>query len=178
MDLTPLLLATARRSQKDFRLLVTEASPRLFAVLVALLGDREQARDALQECFARIWTRADQYDPTLGAAEAWMIAIARNHALDLLRKRKRRVDLQAETFVDPPDSTPSAERRMTIREDVARLMECLDKLDPRRAQAVRLAYLKGASYQDIASHFEIPLNTLRTWLRRGLIALKECVDHG
>jgi RNA polymerase sigma-70 factor (ECF subfamily) len=175
-QLETLLLATARRSQRDFRMLFAANGPKIHGILLALLRDREQARDALQVTFVRIWNRAATFDPARGTAGAWMVQIARHHAIDLLRQRKRRAEVQPEEFQDIADPGPTAERQLVIRDDVRKLMECLGKLEPRKAEAVRMSYLQGLSYAELAERMDTPLNTVRTWLRRGLAALKECVD--
>ncbi len=171
-----LLLGSARGGQKDFKMLVEDCSATIHGVLVAMLRDREQARDALQVVFVRIWQRATTYDPARGTAEGWMIGIARNHAIDLLRVRKRRAETQPEDHHDLADTALTAERRLIVRDDVRKMLDCLDKMEPKKAGAVRMAYLQGLSYADLADRTGIPLNTVRTWLRRGLAALKDCVD--
>ncbi|WP_137111292.1 sigma-70 family RNA polymerase sigma factor [Rhodobacter sp. SY28-1] len=175
-DLDALMLATKRGSQRDFKRLVDASSARLYGVLLAMLRDRDQARDALQVTFARVWLRAKSFDPDRGPAEVWMISIARNHAIDLMRARKRRAEVVTDDLPEIRDRAPTPERRAIIGGEVRKLMSCLEKLDPKRAQAIRMAYLEGASYEDLAERMSTPLNTIRTWLRRGLSALKDCVD--
>jgi RNA polymerase sigma-70 factor (ECF subfamily) len=175
-QLEMLLLATARRSQRDFKMLFEVSGPKIHGILLALLRDREQARDALQVTFVRIWTRAASFDPARGTAGAWMSQIARHHAIDLLRQRKRRAEVNPEEFQDIADPGPTAERQLVIRDDVRKLLDCLGKLEPRKAEAVRMSYLQGLSYSDLAERMDTPVNTIRTWLRRGLAALKDCMD--
>jgi RNA polymerase sigma-70 factor, ECF subfamily len=175
-DLEGLLLAIARGSQKDFKMLVDATSPKIFGILLTMLRDRDLARDALQVSFARIWLRAKSFDPQRGTAGAWISQIARNHAIDLLRQRKRRAEVQPEDFQDIVDTAPSVEQRLMLRGDMRKMLDCLDKIDPKKAQAVRLSYIHGLSYLELAERMSTPLNTIRTWLRRGLAALRDCVD--
>jgi RNA polymerase sigma-70 factor (ECF subfamily) len=171
-----LVRGTAKRSQRDFQMLVKTCSPKIYGVLLTMLRDREQARDALQVTFARIWLRAETFDPDRGSAETWMIQIARNHAIDLLRQRKRRAEVQPDDRFEVVDLAPTVESQLEIRDDMKKVLECLGKIDPKKAQAIRLAYIQGLSYADLAEKMGKPLNTIRTWLRRGLVALRDCVD--
>ena len=171
-----LLRGTARRSQKDFKMLVEAMSAKIYGILVAMLRDRDQARDALQVTFARIWLRAASYDPDRGSAEAWMTQIARNHAIDVLRRRKRLAEVQPEEYQEIADTAPTAERRLELRGELGKVLDCLNRIDPKKAEAIRLSYIQGLSYAELADRMGTPLNTIRTWLRRGLVALRECVD--
>ncbi len=145
-------------------------------VLLRMLKDRAEAEDALQEVFTRVWLRAGRFDPDKGRGMTWLIAVARNLALDLLRIR---TDEQAEPDAAEAivDQTPTAERRMIALGEAGRVSACFEQLEPSKADAVRGAYLSGLSYIDLAARHDVPLNTMRTWLRRSLISLKECLDQ-
>jgi RNA polymerase sigma-70 factor (ECF subfamily) len=105
----------------------------------------------------------------------WLIALARNHAIDRLRARPDHVsdDLAMEAAAD---TAPRAETRMVAQGEARRIGQCFDTLEPDRALALRGAYLEGQSYIDLAARFDVPLNTMRTWLRRSLQKLRECMD--
>ena len=145
-------------------------------VLLRMLRERAEAEDAVQEVFTRIWLRAGRYDPAKGRGMTWMIAVARNLALDRLRRRTMdQADGNAvEALVD---QTPTAERRLIAMGEAGRVTECFDQLEPVKADAVRGAYLLGQSYTELAARHSVPLNTMRTWLRRSLISLRECLDQ-
>lgn len=129
----------------------------------------------MQEIYTRVWVKAGRFDPSKGAGMTWLIALARNHAIDRLRQRRpEQSDDDAAERV--PDSAPRAESRLVAMGEARRVVECFDQLEPDRAAAVRGAYLDGQSYQDLADRFAVPLNTMRTWLRRSLLRLKECMD--
>ena len=180
--LTDALLATARQDRAAFRLLYRLSAPTLAGVLTRMLRERAEAEDVLQQVYIRIWERAAQFDPARGSAMAWLIAVARNAALDRLRARASELrrsapDMGEDPFALLPDRRPSAERQIIAAQDTARLLACFDELDSQRAAALRGAYLEGDSYQDLASRFDVPLNTMRTWLRRSLIQLRECMER-
>jgi RNA polymerase sigma-70 factor (ECF subfamily) len=105
----------------------------------------------------------------------WLIAIARNLGIDRLRARP---EAQGDDGLDLiPDDAPRVEARLMARDDLRRMADCFGKLGPDRADAVRSAYLDGWSYQQLADEHAVPLNTIRTWLRRSLLKLRECLDQ-
>ena len=144
-------------------------------VLLRILKERAEAEDALQEVYTRVWLRAGRYDATRGRGMTWLIAIARNLAIDRLRARGAALDDDGLDTV--ADSTPRAETRLIAAGEARRVADCFDQLEPERAEAVRGAYLDGLSYVDLAARHMVPLNTMRTWLRRSLMRLKECLDQ-
>jgi len=170
-----LLTRVAAQDRAAFRELYAAASSKLMGVLLRMLRERAEAEDALQEVFTRVWLRAGRFDGAKGRGMTWLIAVTRNLALDRLRARtETQADEDAaEAIVDP---TPTAERRMIALGEAGRIIECFDQLDPARADAVRGAYLSGLSYADLAARHAVPLNTMRTWLRRSLVSLRECLD--
>ncbi len=166
----------AAQDRAAFRALYAATSAKLMGTLLRILGNRGEAEDALQEVYTRVWLRAARFDATRGRGMTWLIAIARNHAIDRLRQ-KGEVQGADEDAVDAlPDESPTAERRLIAKGEAGRLADCFATLEPDRADAVRGAYLGGLSYQDLASRYDVPLNTMRTWLRRSLLKLRECLD--
>lgn len=171
-----LLFRVAAQDRAAFRTLYAQTSAKLMGVLLRILGTRAEAEEALQEVFTRVWLRAGRFDATKGRGMTWLVAIARNHAIDRLRARPEETP-QDEGAVDRVrDSAPTAETRMIALGEAGRIADCFATLEPDRAAAVRGAYLDGLSYQDLADRHAVPLNTMRTWLRRGLLRLRECLD--
>lgn len=174
--LTPLLLGVAAQDRAAFRALYSLAAPKLMGVLIRMLGTRSEAEDALQEVFTRVWLRAGRFDAEKGSALGWLVALARNHAIDRIRMRHDTVS-DDEAMAALPDLAPRAETRLQAQGEARRIGACFDTLEPDRAEAIRGAYLDGLSYQDLAARHAVPLNTMRTWLRRGLLRLKECMER-
>lgn len=172
--IAPLIEACAARDRAAFRALYSLAAPKLMGVLLRMLGQRPEAEEALQEVFTRIWLRADRFDRHRGQGMAWLVAVARNHAIDRLRARPEAAG--ADEMPDVADPAPRAETRLVAMGEARRIAECLATLDPDRAAALTGAYLDGLSYAHLAERHGLPLNTLRTWLRRGLMKLKECLE--
>ena len=107
----------------------------------------------------------------------WLISIARNHAIDRRRARPAHVSDGEEVLLTLADKTPGAEAVLSARGEAGRITRCMETLEADRAAAVKGAYLSGLSYQDLAQTFNVPLNTMRTWLRRSLQKLKECLEE-
>jgi RNA polymerase sigma-70 factor (ECF subfamily) len=170
-----LIARCAATDRAAFRTLYRDSSAKLMGVLLRILKERAEAEDALQEVYTRVWLRAGRYDSAKGRGMTWLIAIARNLAIDKLRARP---EAQSDDGLDTvQDSTPRAETRLIAQGEARRMGDCFDTLEPDRADAVRGAYLNGLSYLELAARHAVPLNTMRTWLRRSLLKLKECLDQ-
>lgn len=169
----------ARCAQGDraaFKSLYRDTSAKLFGLSLRILKDRAEAEDALQEVYVKIWHGAGSYRANGLSPMTWLIAVARNHAIDRLRRRQAAaggIDEAAEIA----DARPGPEAQVLARAEAGRVAACFDELDGDRAQAVRRAYLEGETYAELAERFAVPLNTMRTWLRRSLIKLRECLER-
>lgn len=173
-----LIAKCAAQDRAAFRSLYRDSSAKLMGVLLRILGTRSEAEDALQEVFTRVWLRAARFDAAKGRGMTWLIAIARNHAIDRLRARPDAAsDAGEEALAFVADAAPRAETRMVAQGEAQRISECFDTLEPDRAAAIRGAYLQGLSYAQLAASNAIPLNTIRSWLRRGLMRLRECMEQ-
>ncbi|MBY6003295.1 sigma-70 family RNA polymerase sigma factor [Salipiger bermudensis] len=174
-DLAHLLARVALRDRAAFKALYEAASPKLFAICLRLLKDRREAEDALQEVFVKIWHGADRFAPDLASPAAWLNTVTRNHAIDRLRALKAgsyTLDA-AEQVADPG---PDPEATAITSSEGRRIEGCMDGLMPERAEAVRLAYVEGESYLELSERYSVPLNTMRSWLRRSLIQLRNCLS--
>lgn len=149
-------------------------SPKLFGILLRMLRNRQEAEDALQEVFIKIWQRADRFSPEQGKPETWAASIARNHAIDMLRARKPEASLIDEAY-DLASDVPDPEAVAINSSEGGRIDKCMQTLESDRAEAVKRAYVEGMSYQELAEFYKIPVNTMRTWLRRSLLKLRECL---
>jgi RNA polymerase sigma-70 factor (ECF subfamily) len=172
-----LLAQIATQDRAAFRAIYTATSAKLMGVTLRILNNRSEAEDALQEVFTRVWLRAHKFDPAMGRGMTWLIAIARNHAIDRLRARPKGQSDDEDALNAVADPTPRAETQLIAKGEAGRISDCFATLDPDKALALRGAYLAGTSYIDLATQFNVPLNTMRTWLRRALQKLKECMDQ-
>lgn len=176
-DLPDLLARVALQDRAAFHALYRAASPKLFGICLRLLKVRSDAEDALQEIFVKIWYRADRFVGGQASALPWLCTIARNHSLDVLRSRRPLAESLDEGADDLVEERPDPEAQSVINGEGRRIDRCMQELDPDRAQAVRSAYVDGMSYQELADRYNVPLNTMRTWLRRSLLKLRECMDR-
>jgi RNA polymerase sigma-70 factor, ECF subfamily len=173
-ELSELIARTALRDRAAFRDLYSRTSAKLFGVTLRILKDRSEAEEALQEVYVKIWRRADRYVAGGYSPISWLVAVARNHALDLLRARKPASD-DIDVAFDIADAGPDPEQSAIAGSERARIDGCLGQLEGDKADAVRGAYLDGFSYDELAQRHGVPLNTMRTWLRRSLLRLRECL---
>ncbi|MEM6304515.1 MAG: sigma-70 family RNA polymerase sigma factor [Pseudomonadota bacterium] len=149
-------------------------SGKLFAVTVRVLGRSQGAEDAMQEAYVKIWKNAGRYRVTGHSPMTWLITIARNTAIDRLRARRRHADL-GDYENTLAAAAPTPEQAAIAASEAGRVAHCLGTLPDDRRAAITGAYLEGRTYEELAEAAEVPLNTMRTWLRRGLIALRECL---
>lgn len=175
--LSGLLEAVAAGNRQAFSELYAATSPKLFGVIIRIVRQREIAEEVLQEVFVAIWKKSAGFDREKGSAITWMCTVARNRALDHVR----RVQL---VLSDKPieehtiaDGTSSPLSQTQLNNELRRLEDCLDQLDGAHASAIRLAYLDGASREELSERFGVPVGTIKTWLRRNLIKLRVCLEH-
>jgi RNA polymerase sigma-70 factor (ECF subfamily) len=175
-DISYLIGRVSLKDRKAFALLYEKSSSKLFAVCMRILRDRNEAEEALQEIFVKVWQRADRYAAGETHPMSWLSAIARNHAIDVLRAR-RPVATDIDAAYDIADPLASPEEEAVMRSEGRRIDNCMRELNPDRATAVRRAYVEGLSYEELAELYTVPLNTMRTWLRRSLLKLRECMGR-
>ena len=174
-DIADLIARCALRDRGAFHDLYGRTSAKLYGVTLRILKDRSEAEEALQEVYVKIWQRADRYVPGGYSPISWLVAVARNHALDVLRARKPQSD-DIDMALDLADAGPNPEQAAVDSGERSRIDNCLGQLDVEKADAVRGAYLDGFSYEELATRHKVPLNTMRTWLRRSLMKLRECLS--
>jgi RNA polymerase sigma-70 factor, ECF subfamily len=173
-DIADLIMRCSLRDRRAFRTLYDRTSAKLYGVVLRILKDRAEADEAIQEIYVKIWQRADRFTAGQYSPISWLVAVARNHALDILRAR-RPASQDLDAALEIADDGPSPEALAGASEDGARIEACMAELEPERAEAVKGAYLDGYSYEELAQRYSVPINTMRTWLRRSLIKLRECL---
>jgi RNA polymerase sigma-70 factor (ECF subfamily) len=175
-DISKLIVRTSMKDRAAFDLLYRQTSAKLFGICLRVLNDRADAEEALQEVFVKIWTKADRFAMSDLSPISWLAAVARNHSIDRIRAR-RRPAMDIDAALDVADPAPGPEAEAVAGGESERIHHCLDELDKDRAAAVRGAYLTGESYAELAVRHGVPLNTMRTWLRRSLMKLRECLER-
>jgi RNA polymerase sigma-70 factor (ECF subfamily) len=175
--LDDLLAGVARGEEAAFAALYEATSAKLYSVALRMLRSREAAEDVVQDSYFKVWERAGAFDPKIASPITWMAAIVRNRALDEIRKRgvRPQADVSELDNLESDDEHPI--EVIGRREDVDRLMRCLEGLEPEKRQMVRLAYLDGLSREALAKRFDRPEGTIKTWLHRSLAQLKGCLER-
>ncbi len=174
-ELVWLLAAVAKGDAAAFERLYDATRAKLYGVLLRILGRPELADEVMQETYLKVWTMADRFDPTMASPITWMVAMARNRAIDIVRKRSEvSIEDDPEALNVATDTPPPLARR-EMTEELKRLLSCLGKLDPEKQRIVLLAYYSGWSREQLAKKLDIPVNTIKTWLRRSLIEIRECL---
>ena len=176
-EIARLLAACARQDRQAFQSLYERTAPQLLACLLRILRNRALAEDALQDVFVQIWGRAGQFESGRGSAWAWLIAIARYRAIDL-RRRESRLATEPWAEVDeiPGDEEPRDSVMALGQRASAALSQCLGALQPRQRDCIVLAYQGGLTHAEVASEIGEPLGSVKSWIRRGLTALKRCLE--
>lgn len=170
------LLQIGLGDRNAFNSLYDATSAKLFGVCLRILNNRAEAEEILQEAFVRIWQNADRFASNGYSPMTWLITLTRNLAIDRLRTRKAQTE-DIETQRDLRDAGPTPEQSAVATSERRQIDHCLDELDDPKAGAVRGAYLDGETYEDLAARYAVPVNTMRTWLRRSLLKLRECLTR-
>jgi RNA polymerase sigma-70 factor (ECF subfamily) len=176
-ELVWLLAAVAKGDKAAFERLYGATRAKLYGVLLRILGRPEAADDVMQETYLKVWQMAGKFDPTVASPITWMVAIARNRAIDIVRKKADvSVEDSPEAMAVAADTPPPLARR-EMTEELRRLLGCLGKLDPEKQRIVLLAYYSGWSREQLSHKLDIPVNTIKTWLRRSLLEIRECMGR-
>ncbi|MBT3197543.1 MAG: sigma-70 family RNA polymerase sigma factor [Gammaproteobacteria bacterium] len=172
-----LLSKTALRDRRAFEQLYQQTSPKLFGLLLRIVKREDLAQECLQDAYVLIWNRAGEFHREKGQPLTWMGSIARYRALDLLRKRKHEVALDDEMLSDGMVSDPEwVEERLIAAEGAEGLTACLKILSLEQRNCLYLAYFEGCTHPEISVRVDAPVGSVKTWIRRGMIRLKECLS--
>ena len=174
--LEDLLGATANGDRDAFRTLYDRSSAKLFGVVLRILKNRQKAEDVLQDVYLKIWQKAGSYDPVQGRPITWMATIARNRAIDIIRSSR-----PEQTVDEPGDEEEIFKLGAQDAENVdvtelESLRFCLGEMKEDDRNYVLLAYYEGYSREELAERFDSPVGTIKTRLRRGLLALRACLE--
>jgi RNA polymerase sigma-70 factor (ECF subfamily) len=142
----------------------------LYGLILRILRDRGEAEEVLQEVFVQVWTRAETYNVELGAPVAWLVRIARNRAIDCLRASNVRARTVESTPLPPPVETPEA--RAAMSEQQRAVARALDTLPLEQRELIEHAYFHGLTQSELADRFRLPLGTVKTRVRTGMMTLR------
>lgn len=176
-----LLQRIAARDEAALACLYDRHSSLTYSLIMRILRSAADAEDVLQETFVRVWSRADTYDPRLGSPAAWLTRIARNRAIDRLRSKRVRRDISVETVAGPDGgrvALPEPETHETPEvvvqsETIARALRgALALLPAAQRDLIEAAFFDGYSHLELAARFGMPLGTVKTRIRTGLMTMR------
>ena len=172
--LIDLLVATGKQDRQAFEQLYRLTSAKLFGICKRMLLERSDAEDALQDVYLTIWGKAEQYDAQRGNPATWLAMIARNKCIDRLRLGG--VDRHTEAIDLDQIAEPEKTDMIELASEQRRLDNCLSNLEGRHRSVIRTAFFDGCTYHDLAARTGVPLGTMKSWIRRGLLSLKACLE--
>jgi RNA polymerase sigma-70 factor (ECF subfamily) len=173
-DLMPRIAAGDRAA---LRQLYDATSAKLFGVCLRILSDREESEDVLQEVYLTIWRRADRFEAGRAGVMTWISTIARNRAIDRLRARGPMAYAEPVEDLEIDDGSIPADALLMTAEASGALTRCMSELDERTEKVIRTAFFEGVTYEALAQRLETPLGTVKSWIRRGLLKLKGCLER-
>jgi RNA polymerase sigma-70 factor (ECF subfamily) len=181
-NLADLLARTALADQAAFAELYRRTSPHLYAIAVRILREPAAAEEVLQEAFVSIWHNASRYAAELSQPQTWLASIVRNRCLDRLRRHDLdRVSLtrddDEETEIELPADGASPVDLLIAGAEAASVRDCVQALEGGQKQAIALAFFQGLSHAELARALREPLGTVKSWVRRGLARLKQCLER-
>jgi len=176
-EIARLLAACARQDRQAFQRLYEMSSPQLFGCLVRMLRNRALAEEALQEVFVQVWRRAAEFQRERGSSWAWLIAITRYRAIDLQRRERRLTGESPEGIEEIAGDEEPHDDRMTLGHHAAAALDrCVAALQPKQRDCILLSYQGGLSHAEVAGRIGEPLGSVKSWIRRGLTALRRCLE--
>ena len=180
--LIALLERIAQQDDAALKVLYRQCAPKLYGLALRVVSNRDWAEDVLQEAFLSIWRSAADYRASLSPPMAWLGLIVRSRGLDMLRKRTADRshltdeidDTLTETLAgdaaNPMDTALASEQAWALH-------QCLGRLENKQREVVSLAYVRDLSHGELAQQLQLPLGTVKTWIRRGLDQLRICMAH-
>jgi len=171
-----MIFRVAKADRSAFAGLYQATAPKLLGVVMRILNNRAWADEVIQDAYLKIWQKAGQFDAHKSSPITWLVSIARNSAIDELRKHPVGRTTNDHELDQMAGQQPTAQEQAEDQQTVNQLNHCIDQLEKERQDMVRLAYLNGWSRDDLASQFGQPINTVKTWLRRALQDIKGCLE--
>lgn len=173
--LTAALVRAGEGDRSALRTVYDATHAKLFGIVLRICRERQAAEDVLQDVYLTIWRRAGAFDPGRASPITWMATIARNRAIDRVRSSAIRRTEPEDAALEVADGSPLAPELIAQAQTATRLHTCLDTLEERQQTAIRTAFFDGLTYAELADRLTVPLGTVKSWIRRGMMKLKECL---
>lgn len=175
-ELVRVMHAVAAQDAAALRALYRRTSAKMYGIVLGLVHDEADAQDVLQDVYVTVWRKASLYDPAKASVITWLATLSRNKAIDRLRRRSAPIE-DIEAAEEIADETPSSLAVLEQAEDAVRLRDCLEQLEERARRMIRSAFFDGYSYAELAEASGVPLGTMKSWIRRGLLRLRGCLEQ-
>jgi RNA polymerase sigma factor (sigma-70 family) len=183
-----LLSRVALGDRAAFDTLYRQSSPHLLAVILRIQSNRAQAEDILQEVYVNVWRSAQSFNPAFSQAGTWLSSVARNKAIDSLRRRQSEPstisssqvgpdDEESDLLNDLPSGAPGPQALLEQAGEARQIQHCLKALTGEQKHSLALAFYQGLTHAEVAEHLGQPLGTVKSWVRRGLQSLKSCLER-
>jgi RNA polymerase sigma-70 factor (ECF subfamily) len=189
LDLSRLLARAGLGDRAAFATLYERTSSHLFAVILRINRDRSQAEDILQEVYVNVWRAAKSFDAAQSQPLTWLTSIARNRAIDSLRRVQTQPQMQTpsgaggaadaeddDVYDTVADASPGPLDLLSRSSEARALDQCMERLSALQRQSVALAFFHGLSHAEVALQLRQPLGTVKSWVRRALMTLKTCLQ--
>lgn len=164
--------------RRALRRVYDATSAKLFGICLRIVRDRQVAEDVLQEVYVKVWHRAGRFDATRASPITWLSVLARNSAIDWSRSVDRRREVDDDGLEAMADDGVPADLALEQQQEMATVHRCLDALEGPAKSAIRAAFFDGLTYVQLAEAQDVPLGTMKSWIRRGLERMRKCIDHG
>lgn len=175
MRLVAALSDVARQDRTALRQVYEMTSAKLFGICLRISNDRGAAEDILQDVYVKVWNRAGRFDADRASPITWLCAIARNTAIDWQRSAGRVATAPEDAAYAVADDRMRADEYIEQDQQSAQIHHCLSELEEKQGLAIRAAFFDGLTYADLAARMDVPLGTMKSWVRRGLQRLKLCL---
>jgi RNA polymerase sigma-70 factor (ECF subfamily) len=187
VELSQLVARAGLGDREAFATLYERTSPHLLGVVLRIQRDRAMAEDILQEVFVNVWRAAHSFDAAQSQPLTWLTSVARNRAIDSLRRAHAQPQLKAspsasgddeetDVYDSVADDAPGPLELLSRASDARALGHCMEGLSAQQRQSVALAFFDGLSHGEVAEAMRQPLGTVKSWVRRALMSLKNCLD--
>ncbi len=172
LEIDALMSQVRLRNQSAFSMLYDKTSSRLYGLVLKIIPNEDSAQDVLQESFHKIWANAELFRSDLGSAWSWICQLTRNHAIDHCRKYKKDPASLEDINVEDPSSFDTS----AVWPEHFDLGRCLKEIRHEQQNAILHAYVYGLSHSELMEKFDVPLGTMKSWIRRGLKELRVCLE--
>ena len=174
-DYAGTLKSCARQDRAALKMLYNQEAGRMISVAQRIVRRRELAEEVVQDTFVQIWHKAQSFDEELGSGQAWIYTILRNRALNLIRDGAREDLIDTDALKETRDEDANVEDAFHRLSENSALRRCLEALEVEKRRSLLLSYVAGYSHGEIAALLRVPVGTAKSWVRRGLLAIRDCM---